>query len=84
MTSVGVKIRTAWAEALNPVVSLEGKYFKTLWAGTGRAPGPISLTSGQEITSILPFSTAETSPCTRGVLTQVRNAALESMCEYPV
>lgn len=32
------------------------------------------------MTSILPFSTTEGSTCTEGVLIQVRNAALESMC----
>lgn len=80
IASVGVKIRKLWARALHPVVSLEGTHSKARWAGTGPSPGTISLTSGQEITSILPFSTAANSTCAEGVLTQVRNAALESMC----
>lgn len=80
IASVGAKIRKLWADALDPVVSLRGESSKALWAGTSPSPGAISLTSGQEITSILPFSTAANSTCTEGVLTQVRNAALESMC----
>lgn len=80
IASVRVKIRKLWADALNPVVSLEGTCSKARWAGTGPSPGTISLTSGQEITSILPFSTAANSTCAEGVLTQVRNVALESMC----
>lgn len=80
VASVGVKIRNLWADALDPAVSLEGTCLKARWAGTGPSLGTISLTSGQEITSILPFSTAANSTCAEGVLTQVRNAALESMC----
>lgn len=80
IASVGAKVRKLWADALDPVVSLRGESSKALWAGTSPSLGAISLTSGQEITSILPFSTAANNTCTEGVLTQVRNAALESMC----
>lgn len=46
LASVGAKIRKYWADALDPVVTLQHESSKDLWAGTSLSPGPIS--SGQE------------------------------------
>lgn len=66
IASVGVKIRHLWADALDTAAGLEGACSQALWAGTGPSKGTISLTSGQEITSILPFSTEANSTCAEG------------------
>lgn len=66
IASVRVKIRHLWADALDPVASLKGACSKAFWAGTGPSKGTISLTSGQEITSILPFSTEANSTTLKG------------------
>lgn len=85
MTSAGVKIRTVWADALDPVVSLEGKMLENTlgWNGPSTRSYLINIRKGNYINSSI-FHCRKPALALRGVLTQVRNAALESTCEYPV